>query len=101
LFLRFNKNPVPKGAVFCCAGYVSPVALRLPGLRIRTRPARPVARTRCAAPPPGKHPARPPGSLTSAIPITLIGYPVIVLINNMDYLPCVMNQRIISPEGEK
>ena len=23
------------------------------------------------------------------------------LTNNMDYVPCVMNQRIISPEGEK
>jgi len=46
LFLRFKKNPVPKGAgVFCCVGYISPVAQRLPGLRIRTRPARPVART--------------------------------------------------------
>ncbi|HFU6510762.1 TPA: hypothetical protein ACGPDY_005060, partial [Klebsiella variicola] len=46
LFLRFKKNPVPKGAgFFRCVGYISPVALRLPGLRIRTRPARPVART--------------------------------------------------------
>ncbi len=33
LFLRFNKNPVPKGAgFFRCVGYISPVALRLPGL---------------------------------------------------------------------
>ncbi|PLC74973.1 hypothetical protein B6I40_25845, partial [Klebsiella variicola] len=73
----------------------------LPGGAALTGATRSVARTRCAAPPPGKHPARPAGSLTSVIPITLIGYPVIVLINYMDYLPCVMNQRIISPKGEK
>ncbi|MEH3350611.1 hypothetical protein, partial [Klebsiella variicola] len=34
LFLRFKKNPVPKGAgFFRCVGYISPVALRLPGLQ--------------------------------------------------------------------
>ncbi|MEA4757187.1 hypothetical protein VBQ76_18645, partial [Klebsiella pneumoniae] len=37
LFLRFNKNPVPKGAGFFAVWGISPpVALRLPGLQNRT-----------------------------------------------------------------
>ncbi len=34
-FLRL-KNPAPKGAGFFAVGYISPVALRLPGLQNRT-----------------------------------------------------------------
>ncbi|AUY89074.1 hypothetical protein AL497_25490 [Klebsiella aerogenes] len=62
----------------------------LPRWRCAYRGTDPVARKRCAAPPPGKHPARSPGSLTSVIPITLIALSIIVLINYMDYLSCVM-----------
>ncbi|RSV67857.1 hypothetical protein EGH67_20975 [Klebsiella aerogenes] len=59
------------------------MALCLPGLQSRSP-----EKVRSSAS--GKHPARPPGSLTSVIPITLIALSIIVLINYMDYLSCVM-----------